>query len=316
MENNTIARPLVLVAASPAHSLSITRALSSDRFAVVEVRTSAAGLAMDWAHRVGPDAIVLSTELPDMSAVEACRAFRRDPRIGLNVPILILALDKPTAQQRVEALGAGAWDFLSRQTDNTSLAIKIEMYIQAKRNLDLALVEGLTTLAARLHTLPSFVRRARELGSLMTRRHGSLACIVFTAGDADDPTLGTIVTRTARISDVVGVVGPAEVAVLAAATEHAGAVRLANRIGAALGAERETLFAPGTSLLAGYEVAVNLRYSPMDPVDLIARASGAVRHGTSDRAYPWVRRFDAVTMGVSVSHVPPDIHVERRSVTR
>src|SRR5207245_5600239 len=90
--------------------------------------------------------------------------------------------------------------------------------------------------------------RARELGALMSRARGGLACVVF-ALDAEpaDPKAGSIVVRRARVSDVVGALSPTEFAVLAPATDHAGAVKLAQRIGAAL---LEVIGANGSSAAA------------------------------------------------------------------
>ena len=46
-------------------------------------------------------------------------------------------------------------------------------------------------------------------------------------------------------------------------------------------------------LRAGYDAVGNFTYSPIDPVDLLARAAAAVRSGTPDTNYSWLRRFDA-----------------------
>ena len=82
---------------------------------------------------------------------------------------------------------------------------------------------------------------------------------------------------------------------LAPATDHAGAVKLAQRIGSALqsvvgdgGSVK-----PGSTLRVGYDAVVNLRYSPIDPVDLLAHATAALRSGQPEPGSPWVRRFDA-----------------------
>jgi len=83
---------------------------------------------------IRPDLIVVHDDLPDMSAMDACELLRRDLRIGHNVPILILAGDRPTPGQRVAAVSAGAWDFLRYPGEPRDLAIKLQSYLQAKRN--------------------------------------------------------------------------------------------------------------------------------------------------------------------------------------
>ncbi|HET7296305.1 MAG TPA: hypothetical protein VFI66_04140, partial [Gemmatimonadales bacterium] len=49
---------------------------------------------------------------------------------------------------------------------------------------------------------------------------------------------------------------------------------------------------PGTTLRVGYDAVANLTYAPTDPVDVLVRASAAVRSGVPEPGSPWVRRFD------------------------
>src|SRR5438552_2217010 len=105
-----------------------------------------------------------------------------------RVPILIIATDKPTPEQRVAALRAGAWDFVRHPGDPEEVALKLQTYVQAKRNIDVAFAEGLIDPATGLHSRPGLARRARELGALMARTHGALArVVVMLAADAPAP---------------------------------------------------------------------------------------------------------------------------------
>src|SRR5205807_22249 len=237
------APPLILIAAIPEHSLASV--FQGRHYAVVQVHT--ATLAAEWVRDVRPDTIIIDAELPDMSGIDACRLLHSDPRIGHTVPTLILAPNKPTPEQRVAALRAGVWDFVLYPPDPEELLLSLETYLQAKRNIDVALA-GLMDPATGLHTRPALARRARELGALMSRARGGLACVVF-ALDADpaDPKAGSILVRSARVSDVVGALSPTEFAVLAPGTDQAGAVKLAQRIGGAL---RDVVAASGSSAAA------------------------------------------------------------------
>jgi len=129
----------------------------------------------------------------------------------------------------------------------------------------------------------------------MVRGRGALACVVFALeADPADPKPGSVVVRSARMSDVVGALSPTEFAVLAPATDHAGAVKLAQRIGGAL---REVFGASGSvaspsALQVGYDAVTNLKYSPIDPVALLLRATTAVRTGRPEPGCPWMRRFE------------------------
>src|SRR5213079_3315130 len=279
------APPLILIAAFPEHSLASV--FQGRHYAVVQVHT--ATLAAEWVRDVRPDTIIIDAELPDMSGIDACRLLHGDLRIGHTVPTLILAPNTPTPEQRVAALRAGVWDFLPYPPDADELLLSLETYLRAKQNIDVALA-GLVDPATGLYTRPALARWARELGALMSRARGGLACVVF-ALDADpaDPKAGSILVRSARVSDVVGALSPTEFAVLAPGTDQAGAVKLAKRIGGALrdvvGASGSLASAP--ALQIGYDAVPNLKYSPIDPVALLLRATTAVRTGTPEPGCSW-----------------------------
>ncbi len=305
-------RPVVLIAA--AQERSVAGVLADNPYAVVEVYTGT--LALQWAPDLQPDTIILDADLPDISGVEVCRLLQTDQRIGHNVPIVILAADKPTPEQRVNALRAGAWDFLRHPRGPDDLALTLHTYVQAKRNIDLALADGMVDPATGLHTRPALARRARELGALMSRQHGALACVVFALETATaGRTAASLVARSARVSDVVGLLGPSEFAVLAPTTDHAGAVKLAQRVVAALrGPGGGDMLPAGTVVRAGYDAVANLKYSPVDPAELLAHATTAVHHGTPETRHPWVRRFDPEKAPASRA-TPPGLELDKRSVT-
>ena len=83
-------------------------------------------------------------------------------------------------------------------------------------------------------------------------------------------------------------------------------MKLAYRLGGVLrehlGAAQLTL---GTTLRAGYEAVANLKYSPIDPVELLTRATAAVRRGRPEPDYPWISRFD---VSLALSHEPGRTH--------
>lgn len=307
MTTNT-ALPVVLIAVG--RDRSLTRTLDPAGYHVIEVTTAAR--ALDRARNTRPDVIILDAELSDVTGLEACRLFRGEPHIARNIPILLLTSGPPTPEQRVSALRAGAWDFLRHPGDPDELALKLETYIQAKRNIDATLAEGLFDPATGLHSRPGLARRARELGALMARHHGALACVVFAVDETPvDPRAGHLVAQTARVCDVVGSLGPGEFAVLAPGTSDAGALKLAQRVASALSAS------PGggkEGLRVGYDAVVNLKYAPIDPVALLGRAAAAVRNGRPEPGYPWVRRFDVGTLAedarVVARSTPPGLVLE------
>ncbi len=310
------AAPVVLIAVRRDRSLAPV--LGPAGYTVIEATTGAR--ALERARYARPDIIIVDSELADLTGLEACRLFRGEPHIGRNVPILLLTSGPPTPEQRVTALRAGVWDFLRHPGDPDELALKLEIYAQAKRNIDATLAEGLVDPATGLHSRPGLARRARELGALMARHHGALACIVFAVEPTPaDARAGNLVAQTARVCDVVGSLGPGEFAVLAPGTFDAGALRLAQRVASALsavpGGGRENAVTPGPGLRVGYDAVVNLKYAPIDPVALLGRAAAAVRNGRPEPGYPWVRRFDVGTASaddvrVAVRSTPPGLVLE------
>ncbi|HVH66824.1 MAG TPA: response regulator [Gemmatimonadales bacterium] len=318
MDSTLTMPPVVLIAVSKEQWLA--SALGGDRFAVIQVHTGA--LALEVARDVRPDVIILEATLPDMSGIEASRGLHADLHIGHYVPILLVTRDKPTPEQRVTALRAGVWDFLRYPRDPDELTLTLQAYVQAKRNIDIALADDMVDPLTAVHGRAVLARRARELGALMARRHGGLACVVFAVTtEAMDPQVLNAVVRAARVSDVVGSLGPTEFAVLAPATDHAGAVRLAHRVADAL---REVTvgprpLVPGTTLRAGYDAVDNLRYSPSDPVDLLMRANAAVKSGTPEPGSSWVSRFEGVpattTGPLQPRATPPGIVVDTRGTS-
>jgi hypothetical protein len=184
----------------------------------------------------------------------------------------------------------GAWDCIRSSDGYEELRVKLEVYVQAKRNIDEALAEQPPEAEPALLNRSGLARRARELGALMSRAKGALACVVIAVeAEQSDMRTGGIVAGAARISDAIGALSPGECAVLAPATDEAGALKLAVRLSSAL---RQRMSSSARSVRAGYDVVANFGYKPMDPVALMARAAVAVRDGRQEPGSPWVRRFE------------------------
>ena len=281
-------QPVVLLAAALDHQIAGMLAM---RFAVAQVPSGS--LALEQVSEYAPELVILQDQLPDMTGFETCVRMHYDRRLPFNVPCLILTEQQPTPEQRVAAVRSGVWDFVRYPCDTEDVSLRLDAFVQAKRNLDLALADGLVDPRTGLHTRTGLARRARQLGALMAREHGGMACVVFSiAGDAHDPRVGGLVSQSSRVSDVVGALSEREIAVLAPGTDQAGVLQLARRVAATLG--RNGNGAGGVPVLrAGYDAVANLSYTPMDPVELIHRAAIAVHNGQPESALTWLRRYEA-----------------------
>src|SRR5258708_38152225 len=157
------APPLILIAAKPEHSLASV--FEGRHYIAVQVHTGA--LAVESVRDVRPDTIILDADLPDMSGIDACRLLHNDLRIGHTVPTPILVSNNPTPEQRVAALRAGAWDFLLYPPDPEELLVSLETYLQAKRNIDLALA-GHAVLGPAPHPAPPPARPPPQQGRALS----------------------------------------------------------------------------------------------------------------------------------------------------
>lgn len=300
--------PLALFASDREQSSNwLQNLLSSEGYAVLSERTGRHTL--ERARATEPDLIVIDADLADMAGLELCRVLRNDPRITSSTPIFLAIPEPATREQRVAALRAGAWDCVAPPHDADELILKIAAYVRAKLDADRARAEGLLDPVTGLYNRQGLARRARELGSQAFRDHGPLACVVFaldvapaTAPGAHE-SMPSLVVRcvhalksSARPSDVIGRLSASEFAVLAPATDASGARRLAERLSNALqaAAASDTPSPPGLAALrvrCGYEAVSNVGYAPIEPVDLLVRASTALRTGKPEPG-GWIRRFE------------------------
>ena len=131
--------------------------------------------------------------------------------------------------------------------------------------------------------------------TLQAFHHGAaLACVALAqvggAGTAAVQRLGQVLKASGRRSDAIGRIGPGEFAVVAPGTDSAGAVLLAQRVARAVRDAGHTEGAP--PLRAGYDAVGNTRYTPVEPKNLLSRATSALRIAKSEAAANWIRAYE------------------------
>jgi diguanylate cyclase (GGDEF)-like protein len=302
-------QPTVLIAShQESSSRSLESILGPNGYTVLKAYTGAQTL--ERARRSQPDAILLDATLPDQDPLEICHTLRHDPEFAPDTPIIIVSADHATRQQRIDALRAGAWEYLGQPLDAEHLLLKLETFTRVKLGADRARQDGLVDPATGLYNLRGLARRARELGAQASRLNAALACVALAPDFGDDapgaePTdevLEAVVAQLAgafraagRVSDAFGRLGPTEFAVVAAGTDAAGAVRLAERLaGAAAEGPHDGLgthTAAPFKLRAGYYVVPDARLPSADPADTILGAASALRLARADSRGPWIRAF-------------------------
>ena len=283
--------PLVLIANDQEWSArSLESILGPNGYAVVRAYTGQQ--ALERARTSQPDLIILDAQMPDMHGFEVCRALRSDPRFSATTPIVITTSGPSGRTQRLEAYRAGAWEFLGQPLDGEALLLKLDTFLQSKREVDGLREENLLDSGSGLYNMRGLSRRAREIGAEAFRRRDPVACVVF-APDLDEEEadsneeetrrlsdqVALLFRQAGRASDAIGRLGTSEYGVIAPATGPEAAVRLARRLGGAVesspipmrGGER-TL-----RLRAGYCAVPDFAESSVDAVELLLRATTALR---------------------------------------
>jgi len=295
--------PLVLLAgAEEWSSRSLASILSPQGYAIL--RSYADRQTEELAHTARPDAIIMDVGLPEAGGVHVCRQLRNGVGVPPSTPVILLAPDVETRQQRLEALRAGATEFWGQPLDTDEIVLRLEHLVAAKRDVDRARDQGLWDEATGLYNARGLEQRMRELHALAGRRHGPLACIVFSleqpdlrkpAGVREGPRTSDLMTQallaTSRGSDVIARLGTGEFAVVTPESDVAGATALAERLVAALrhlAAEKGAAQQP--VVRAGLDGVADFGESGLDPAELLRRANEALQGAVPGDA-GWIRRF-------------------------
>ena len=284
--------PLVLIANDQEWSArSLESILGPNGFSVVRAYT---GLqALERARTSQPDLIILDAQMPDMHGFEVCRTLRADPRFSATTPIVITTSGPSGRTQRLEAYRAGAWEFLGQPLDGEALLLKLNTFLQSKREVDSLREENLLDSGTGLYNMRGLSRRAREIGAEAFRRRDPIACVVFSPDggeeDADfqedeesrrmSDQVGLLFRQSGRASDAIGRLGQLEYGVIAPATGPDAAVRMVRRLGGAI--ESSPIPVRGGEktlrLRAGYCAVPDFAESSVDAVELLLRATSALR---------------------------------------
>jgi diguanylate cyclase (GGDEF)-like protein len=299
--------PLVLIANDQEWSArSLESILGPSGYSVVRAYTGQQ--ALERARTAQPDLIILDAQMPDVHGFEVCRTLRSDPRFSATTPIIITTSGPSGRTQRLEAYRAGAWEFLGQPLDGEALLLKLGTFLQCKLEVDSLRDESLLDPGTGLYNMRGLSHRANEIGADAFRRRDALACVVFSSeldgsGNGESPDeevqrvaeqVGQLFKRTGRASDAIGRLGHSEFAVIAPATSSDGALRLIQRLGGTIEASPIPVRGGERNLRvrAGYCAVPDFAESPVDAVELLLRATTALRDLKRDGDAEQVRAFD------------------------
>ena len=298
--------PVVLIASTFGTWLNQALASMLEPRGYRVVSASSGREVLDRTPVVGPDIVVLDTDLADLDSLAVCRTLRQN-RAAWRMPVVMITSTPATKQQRLAALEAGAWDYLSVLLSPEELTLKLDAMARLKLEMERTLEESAVDPANGLYTMHRLERRARELTSEAFRRHAPLACVALGIGlepvTKPREAAGTglpvaaryaaeILRTRARASDAIGGLGEGEFAVLAPATPPEGAVKMAQRLSAMLEtAGPRPAGLPRLLVRAGYEAVADQHATPIKPASLLEHASTALHQtnatGTGERIRPY-----------------------------
>ena len=290
--------PPQLLIASHNHGAGLELLQLAERRGFTVRRAQSAAQVLEQAHAAPPDLVVLDESLTDLDAFATTRALRDDPHVGPGTPLLLISAQRPSSPQHHAALRAGVWEFLRHPFHAEEIGAKLDSYVRLKLDSDRARRDTSVADATGFYTVRGLALRAQEL-TLQAFHHAEpLACVALAPvapdgqnADAVD-LLADVLRATGRRSDAIGRVGPGEFAVIAPGTDRTGAVLLAERVVRGVtAAARQDGGTPAPGLRAGYDAVGNARYTPIEPKNLLARATTALRTAKGQGRSNWIEGF-------------------------
>jgi PleD family two-component response regulator len=240
--------------------------------------------ALELVARGHPDIVLVTELLPDASGLEICRTLREKKLVTPSTGIVVMAQSPVGRELRLEALRAGASECLGFPIDGEELGLRLMAYVRAKFDADEAREQGLVDLPTGLYNIGGLTRRARELGSQAYRHGSALSCVILSpepeaGGDLADAVarLAQALRRDGRVSDAIGRVGKNDIAIFAPETPAEGAEKLTERLRSAVQRSTNETGSPAPRFRSGYFAVQNFREGPVEPQEMLLRASAAMR---------------------------------------
>jgi PleD family two-component response regulator len=294
--------PVVLLVNDQEWSLRSLESIIGPRgYAVIRAYNGFQGL--ERMRTSTPDIIICDLELGDMNVLEFARNIR-NMGLPLHIPIIITTSSNPGRQLRLDALEAGAWDLLAYPLDGQELVLKLKAYSSAKFDADRATDNALMDHNTGMYNMKGLAKRAKEMGSHAYRHSEPMACVVFSVvangqPDTDNDALaramtavGEAIKTLGRESDAIGKIGRSGFAVVAPETNQDGAILLAERFAEFLKKEAcETSDMENFVIQAGYDAVSDFREAPIDPTELITRATSASHRASENSDDGWLKPF-------------------------
>jgi PleD family two-component response regulator len=292
--------PLILVVDDQEWSArAFESVLSPHGYSVIRCRS--ARQTLEHIQTISPDALLIKADLPDSSGSELCRTLREHAHISANTPVFIASTAPLRRSQRLEAIGSGAWDLISLPVDAEELLLRLGVYVRSKFEADRAREESLLDLASGLYSIHGLLRRVRELSLDAYRHHSPIACVVFGPEDEWAPAatgqstegfaamsdrLVRLINGVGRRSDAIGRLSQTEFVIVAPRTGSDGVLKLAQRLHEAAELVHENDGGERLRIRVGCYAVDDFHESVIEPVEILVRATMALRRAQRDATAP------------------------------
>lgn len=157
-------RPKVLIADDD-HNLRqlLTEALPKHKFEVYQAADG--NEAWDTVRNLRPDLVLLDIMMPGLDGLEICRLMRDNPQTS-NIPIIMLTA-KAQLKDKLEGIGSGADDYITKPFDPLELQARIEMHLRRYlRESDMSPITELPGNKAIDHALEERIRSGQKFAFL------------------------------------------------------------------------------------------------------------------------------------------------------
>src|SRR6185503_5353152 len=250
------------------------------------------------ARRTQPDALILDEHLPGIGGIKICGQLRDDPTFDPATPIIITGTSPASRAVKTAAFSAGAWEFCTQPLDTDTLLLELTTFIRAKRASAVARAKSFVDDSTGVLTPLGMQKWAEQLAARASRNHEPLACVVLMPSTHNGSTTTSIAGVEAtnsriteflhlsrehfRRSDIVGRTEDGRLALLAPETDDTGVHGLLARLRSAIEAATEggSAGSGGKDFRAGYWAVRDFASAPLEPSELMRRATRALDHVT------------------------------------
>jgi len=256
-------RRAVVVDDDPAHRRLMAITLGEEGVEVLPLRCGQD--CLDQAADFDPDVILIDIHMPGLNGLETCRRLKQITELA-EVPVVFITGSSDNDKTAVEALEAGANDFISKDASGPVLIARVRCQITIRRSLRRLRAVAMTDELTGLFTRRFLLEATRRLLKTSTRngRANSTACLFcdldyfknindtlgHVAGDEVLRIASRVLRTSTRETDVIGRLGGEEFIVILPDTDEAGALVTAEKIRSTLERECPTTVSVGVSVHA------------------------------------------------------------------